>query len=171
MALIVLALIVVPLVEIYVLLQVGHLIGPLPTLALLIADSLLGAWLVRREGARAWSALTAALTAGRIPAREVADGALVLFGGALLLTPGFATDVVGVLCLLPPTRALLRRALLAFVARRAAGGRVRRPPTLRVRAERVRSERMPSSSQDGPDGGSHPIIEGDPIGRSESPRP
>ena len=131
---------VVPIVELYVLIQVGQTIGALPTLALLVVDSLLGAWLLRREGAKAWSAFRRALDERRVPAREVADGALVLFGGALLLTPGFLSDILGLLCILPPTRAGLRRVLTTFVARRlgvvglaagaagAAGSAARRRP-------------------------------------------
>ena len=108
----------VPAAEIYVLVQVGQAIGALPTVLLLVADALVGAWLSRREGRRAWRALQEAIAAHRVPAKEVADGALVVLGGAFLLTPGFLTDVIGVLCLFPPTRALLRRALSRVVARR-----------------------------------------------------
>ena len=107
--LLLLALVVVPIVELYVIVQVGQGIGILPTLALLVVMSLLGGYLLRREGTRTWLALREALQAGRLPAREVADGALVIVGGALLLTPGFATDLFGLLCILPPTRAVLRR--------------------------------------------------------------
>jgi UPF0716 protein FxsA len=74
-----------------------------------------GTWLFRREGRRAWAALREAIAAGRVPAKEVADGALVVVGGAFLLSPGFVTDVVGLLCVLPPTRAFLRRALTGVV--------------------------------------------------------
>lgn len=121
------AFVVVPIAELYVLIQVGQVLGVLPTLALLVADSALGAYLLRREGAKAWRALRAALADRRIPGREVADGALVVFGGALLLTPGFLTDVLGLLCILPPSRAVLRRALTGVVSARlglagAAGG-------------------------------------------------
>lgn len=136
--LLVVAFIVVPLVEIYVLIQVGQLIGVLPTVLLLVADSVLGAVLVRREGRRTWTAFRAALSAGRVPAKEVADGALVIFGGALLLTPGFTTDVLGLLCILTPTRAFLRRRLTGVVTRRLGGsgvaglGRRRRPPAYGV---------------------------------------
>jgi UPF0716 protein FxsA len=115
------AFIVVPAVEIYVLIQVGQLIGVVPTVLLLIADAILGTWLFKREGRKAWRALTEAIAARRVPAKEVADGALVVLGGAFLLTPGFVTDVVGVLCLLPPTRALLRRALTGVVSARLLG--------------------------------------------------
>ena len=117
-ALLVVALVVVPLVEIYLLVQVGQVLGALPTVLLLLAMSLLGGYLLRREGARTWRAFRTALQSGRMPAREVADGALVIFGGALLLTPGFATDALGLFCVLPPTRAVLRRVLTGLVAKR-----------------------------------------------------
>ena len=108
----------VPAIEIYVLVQVGQAIGALPTVALLLLDGVAGAALARSQGRRAWVALTQALAEHRVPAKEVADGALVVLGGALLLTPGFVTDVFGVLCLLPPTRAVLRRLVTGAVATR-----------------------------------------------------
>lgn len=117
-ALLVVLLVVVPLAELYVLIQVGHVLGAPLTILLLLLDSALGAWLLRREGRRTWAAFRTATTQGAVPTREVADGALVLLGGALMLTPGFVTDVVGVLCVLPPTRALLRRRLVAYAGRR-----------------------------------------------------
>ncbi len=117
--LLVLAFLVVPVVEIYVIVQVGQEIGALPTVALLLFESALGAWIVRREGARAWAALRGALRAGQLPSRELADAALVLVGGTLLLTPGFVTDVVGFFFLLPLSRPLARRMLVGFLARRA----------------------------------------------------
>ena len=125
--LLLLVFIVVPVLELYVLIQVGQAIGALPTVLLLLADAFLGTWLFKREGRKAWAALTTALQEHRVPSREVADGALVVIGGAFLITPGFLTDVVGVLCLLPPTRALLRRLLTRVVAvRLLAPGSVRR---------------------------------------------
>ena len=117
-ALLIVALIVVPIAELYVLISVGHAIGVLPTIALLLLDSVVGASLLRREGRRTWQAFRLALAERRVPAREVADGALVLFGGALLITPGFISDVVGLLCLLPPGRRVLRRLLVGSMARR-----------------------------------------------------
>ena len=123
-ALLVAALVIVPIVEIWVLLQVGQLLGVLQTVVLLVVMSLLGAYLLRREGARTWRAFRTALGSGRLPAAEVADGALVILGGALLLTPGFATDAFGLLCVLPPTRAVLRRLLTRQVARRLTVGSV-----------------------------------------------
>jgi len=112
------ALLVVPLIEIYVIVQVGQAIGGWWTLLLLIAESALGAWLVKREGKRAWRALKAALESGKMPGRELADGALLLIGGTLLLTPGFVTDVFGFFCVLPFTRPIARRLLAAFVTNR-----------------------------------------------------
>ncbi|MGQ0843640.1 MAG: FxsA family protein [Sporichthyaceae bacterium] len=112
------ALLVVPFLELYFIIQVGREIGVLPTIALLILDSVLGAWLVRREGRRAWQALNQSFGAGKVPTRELVDGALILIGGTLLLTPGFATDIVGFFLLLPFTRPLARRALVGFASRR-----------------------------------------------------
>jgi UPF0716 protein FxsA len=110
--LLVLIFIVVPIAEIYVLLQIGHAIGFLPTIALLILDSVLGSWLMRSQGRAAWLRFNRALAEGRVPGREVIDGVLVIFGGALLLTPGFLTDILGLVLLLPPTRAIVRQVLV-----------------------------------------------------------
>lgn len=112
--------IVVPLVELYVLLQVGQEIGALNTIALLILDSMLGAWLLRSQGRTVWRRFNDTLRAGRPPAREVLDGVLVIFGGALLLTPGFVTDIFGILLLVPPSRAVIRRMLTRVLATRVA---------------------------------------------------
>ncbi|WP_113702497.1 FxsA family protein [Nonomuraea lactucae] len=113
-----LAFLIVPVLEIWLLIQVGSVIGGWQTVALLIADSLLGAWLVRREGRRAWRALQEALQSGRMPDRELGDAALILVGGALLVTPGFFTDLAGFLCVLPFTRPLMRRLGAWFFERR-----------------------------------------------------
>jgi UPF0716 protein FxsA len=117
--------IVVPIVELYVILQVGQAIGVLPTIAILVADSVLGSVLMRSQGRAVWRRFNEALAAGRPPAREVLDGALVIFGGALLLTPGFVTDVTGVLLLLPPTRAVVRGVLVRRLGGRVVAGVVR----------------------------------------------
>ena len=106
------AFIIVPIIEIYTLIRVGQWIGLWPTIVLLLLDGFAGAWLFKREGRRTWTAFNDALRAGRFPGKEVGDGALVLVGGTLLLTPGFVTDVVGAFFLLPPTRALARRLLM-----------------------------------------------------------
>src|SRR5215216_3693379 len=110
--------IAVPIAELAVIIQVGQAIGVWWTIAILIADSVLGSMLMRSQGRAVWRRFNATLQAGRAPAREVADGVLVIFGGALLLTPGFLTDVVGLLFLLPPTRAAIRRLFLRAAMRR-----------------------------------------------------
>jgi len=107
-----------PLAELYVILKVGDWLGALPTVALLAADSLLGAALLRSQGRSVWRRFRAAVAAGRMPHREVQEGVMVIFGGAFLVTPGFITDIVGLLLLLPPTRELLRRAGLRWLRRR-----------------------------------------------------
>jgi UPF0716 protein FxsA len=117
-----LLLLVVPVLEIAAIVAVGQVIGGWQTLLLLLLESLLGAWLVRREGSRAWTALTTALNTGRMPSRELADAALVLVGGTLLLTPGFITDVAGFFFILPLTRPLARGILETVVSRRLLGG-------------------------------------------------
>jgi UPF0716 protein FxsA len=118
--------VVVPLAEIYAVIRVGQWIGAWWTVLLLIADSLVGAWLVKQEGRRTWRALVRKLERAGVPGRELADGALVLIGGTLLLTPGFITDVLGFALVLPVTRPLFRRALTAYATSRvtvmAAGG-------------------------------------------------
>ena len=122
LTILVVALLVVPTLEIAVIIGVGRSIGGWPTLALLLVESALGAVLIRREGARAWHALQVALSSGRMPAGELSDAALVLVGGTLLLTPGFLTDLVGFFFVLPITRPLARRALARVIERRLLGG-------------------------------------------------
>src|SRR3954470_2394501 len=107
-----LLLIVVPIAEIAVIIQVGEWIGVWWTIALLLADALLGSLLLRTQGRAVWRRFSVAVSEGRIPHREVLDGVLVIFGAALMLAPGFITDVIGALFLLPPTRALMRRLLV-----------------------------------------------------------
>jgi UPF0716 protein FxsA len=110
--------IVVPIAELAILIQVGQAIGIWWTIALLVADSVLGSMLMRSQGRAAWRRFGEATRSGRVPAREVLDGVLVIFGGALLLTPGFISDVLGLLLLLPPTRAVVRRVLVRRLAHR-----------------------------------------------------
>ena len=112
------AFILVPLAELAVIIAVGDFLGLLPTLALLLVVSVVGAWLAKREGLAAWRRFQLALSDGRVPTVEVADGAMILLAGALLLTPGFLSDVVGILLLLPPTRAMARRLAPRLAARR-----------------------------------------------------
>jgi len=110
--------IVVPIVEIYVIIQIGSLIGVWPTVALLIADAVLGSMLLRHQGRGAWRRFNAALAERRFPGREVADGLLIAVGGTLLLTPGFVTDIFGAILLIAPTRAIVRRLMRGYVGRR-----------------------------------------------------
>jgi UPF0716 protein FxsA len=119
MPILLLLFIALPIAELYVIIQIGGAIGVLPTLAILVADSVIGAALARSQSRAAWERFNRALAEGRVPGREVFDGAMIILGGALLLTPGFITDVFGLLLLLPPTRALLRRFLSRTVAKRA----------------------------------------------------
>jgi UPF0716 protein FxsA len=118
--LLVLLFIIVPIAELYVIIQVGGLIGVGPTLLLLLVDAILGSWLLKREGRAAWRRFNQALAEKRIPGKEVADGFLIILGGALLIAPGFITDIFGILFLLPPTRAVARRILRRFTVGRVA---------------------------------------------------
>src|SRR5919106_4562014 len=123
MPLLILALfIAVPIAELYVIIELGGAIGVLPTLALLVADSILGAVLLRSQGLAAWGRFNRALAEGRMPGREVFDGAMIIVGGALLLTPGFITDAFGLVLLIPPTRALMRRFAGSMARRRMRVG-------------------------------------------------
>ena len=110
--------IIVPLTELYVILKVGDAIGVPLTILLLAADSLLGSLLLRSQGRAVWRRFNEALAAGRMPQREIQDGVAVIFGGAFLITPGFLTDIVGLLLLLPPTRAVILRLAARRIAKR-----------------------------------------------------
>ena len=125
--------VVLPVVEIYVLIRIGQVIGAWWTVLLLLADGVFGSWLMKREGSRTWRALREALERGRMPARELADGALVLVGGTLLVTPGFVSDVAGLFLVLPFTRPLARAALTRFLTRRILAGSVGTDPRARQR--------------------------------------
>ena len=115
--------IVVPLAELYVILKVADTVLGWPlTIALLAADSLLGAWLLRSQGRAVWRRFNDAIRAGRVPHSEVIDGVLIIFGGAFLITPGFITDVIGLILLLPPTRSLVRRIARRSIERRTVVG-------------------------------------------------
>jgi UPF0716 protein FxsA len=124
--------IVLPIAEIALLVQVGQGIGLPLTIALLIADSIIGSLLLRSQGRAVWRRFQATMQAGRMPHREVQDGVLVIFGGALLITPGFLTDILGLLLLIPPTRAVVRRFTMRALTRRA----VRRVSDRPARQER-----------------------------------
>ena len=111
---------VLPIAELYVIIQVGQAIGIVPTLLLLILDGIAGAALARWQGRAAWERFNRALTAGRVPAKETFDGAMIILGGALLLAPGFITDFIGFALLIPPTRALLRGVVARLARRRVS---------------------------------------------------
>ena len=130
--------VVVPMAELAVLIQIGQAIGVWWTVALLVVDAVVGSMLARSQGRAVWRRFNEALRSGRAPAREVMDGALVVFGGALLLTPGFLSDILGAFLLVPPTRALVRAALVrrfagrmvaSMAAPRPEGPRGRRSPS------------------------------------------
>jgi UPF0716 protein FxsA len=144
--------IIVPLAELYVIIQVGGAIGLIPTLVLLLADALLGSMLLRHQGRAAWVRFNRALAENRLPHKEVFDGVLIIFGGALLITPGFITDIFGLILLIPPTRAIVRGITSRIVRRRMAAGatiwtvgRTQRPPGQR-----------PAPGGPGPGGGPPP---------------
>ena len=117
-------LLVVPLVELAIIVQTAEVIGVPSTIGLLLLMSIVGAWLLKHQGLATWRRLQETMGRGEVPARELADGAMILFGGALLLAPGFLTDVVGMVLLLPPSRAAVKgafRRLLGRWARRRFG--------------------------------------------------
>ena len=118
LALLVVLLVAVPVAEIYLLVQLGQRIGGPLTVLLLVVEALVGAWLVRREGGRAWRALDGGFRSGRVPTGELADAALVLVGGVLLMLPGLLSDVLGLFFLVPFTRPFARKLVGFFVARR-----------------------------------------------------
>ena len=158
----------VPLLELYVLIQVGQVIGAWWTIALLVLASVLGAVIVRREGSRAWRALVEALGQGRMPHRELADGALVLIGGTLLLTPGFTTDVVGALLVLPVTRPLFRGLLARAVASRMLGPGMPGGPSGGPFAGPFGPRSGPSRPGDA--GRPGPVVRGDVVDPDEGPQ-
>lgn len=116
--LLVLLFVVMPILEIYVVIQVGQAVGVGWTILLIIAAAVLGSWLIKHEGARTWTAMRETLGAGRMPTKELADGALILIGGTLMVAPGFVTDAFGVLFVLPVTRPLFRKVLAGAIGSR-----------------------------------------------------
>ena len=118
MVLLAVLLIAIPILEVWLLVQVGQQLGLLPTVLILIAEAILGVLLMRHEGARAWKALNDAFTQGKVPTGELADAALILVGGVLLMLPGFLTDIIGFIFLLRWTRPVARKIIAFFVARR-----------------------------------------------------
>ena len=117
-----LLLVVAPLVELYVIIQVAQVIGPWQTIALLVVESLIGAWLLKRQGLSVLQRVSVAVEEGRVPSRELVDGLLLLVAGALMLAPGFVGDLIGWLLLLPPTRAVIRVPIMRRFARGGFAG-------------------------------------------------
>ena len=107
-----------PILEVWLLIQVGQAIGALPTILLLVVIAGLGGWLMQHQGSRAWQALNDAYTKGRVPTGHLADAVLILVGGLLLILPGFVTDAIGFVFVLPWTRPYARKMIAFFVARR-----------------------------------------------------
>jgi UPF0716 protein FxsA len=141
--------IVVPIAELFVIVRVAGVIGVVETIGLLILVSVLGTWLLKQQGMAAWRRLRVTLEQGRMPTDEISDGAMIMFGGALLLTPGFITDVLGLLLLFPPSRAAVKRAARGSM-RRWVGKRsgMRGVYDARVvRVERDPTQTPPSSSR------------------------
>jgi UPF0716 protein FxsA len=115
---------VVPIIEIYLIIKTGQVIGPLPTVLLLLAISFAGSWLVRSQGFQTVRSIQSELASGRLPAAQLMDGAMVLVGGVLLLTPGFFTDLLALFLLIPFTREIVNRQVGAWLQRRLAAGTI-----------------------------------------------
>jgi UPF0716 protein FxsA len=115
---------IIPVIEVYLLIKVGSLIGAVPTVALLLAISMAGAWLVRHQGFEIMRRIQNELAQGRLPAAELLDGAMVLVGGVLLLTPGFFTDFLGLFFLIPFTRAIIKQFVRLWLQRRLSRGTI-----------------------------------------------
>ena len=113
---------VVPVLELYLLIKVGRVIGAWETVAVLLAISFAGAWLVRHQGFSILARIQGELAEGRVPAAELLDGMLILAGGILLLTPGFLTDLLGIFFLLPAGRVILKQYLRKWMERRVQSG-------------------------------------------------
>jgi len=115
---------VVPLVELYLLIAIGRMLGPVPTIGLVLLTGALGAWFARLEGARVIQRWQEAMARQELPKDGVIDGLLIFIGGLLLITPGVLTDIAGLLMVMPPTRRVIARMVRAWFARQIATGRV-----------------------------------------------
>ncbi len=115
---------IIPVIEIWLLIKVGNVIGPLQTLGALMVFSLIGVWLAKSQGFRIITAIRDELAVGRMPAAHFLDGVLILFGGILLIVPGFLTDFIGLFFLVPATRQLFKRWLRSLLERKLRNGNV-----------------------------------------------
>jgi len=150
----------VPIIEVWLMVSVGQRIGALPTIVILIAEVFIGAWLVRRAGAKAWAALNKALESGKLPGGEVLDAVMIMVGGFLVMLPGFFTDIFGLIFLLPFTRPIARGLLGLFIARRVARSGMS-IDVMRARVERdtvIRGETVPDDPAQPPRQPSDPTI-------------
>jgi UPF0716 protein FxsA len=109
--------ILLPAIELVLLIEIGQFIGTLPTLALIIFSGVLGAFLAKRQGIQVLTRMRTELQAGQLPADSIFDGVIVLVAGALLMTPGILTDTLGFLCLVPPTRRMIKRVIWSRIER------------------------------------------------------
>ena len=115
---------IVPIIEIYLIIKTGQVFGPLPTVFLLLAISFAGSWLVRSQGFQTMRNIQSELASGRLPAAQLMDGAMVLVGGVLLLTPGFFTDLLALFFLIPFTREFIKQMVGTWLQRRLARGTI-----------------------------------------------
>ncbi len=157
--------VLVPVIEVWLLVSVGQRIGALPTLGILIVQAILGGWLMRREGAKAWRALNESINSGRLPGGELLDPVLIVVGGVLVMLPGFFTDIFGLIFLLPFTRPLARGLLQLFIARRAARSgidlqvmRVKMEGDTVIRGETVPDQPAPDHTANPPRPASDPTV-------------
>ena len=116
--------ILVPLVELYLLIEIGRLIGTLSTIAIIVFTGILGAFLARRQGISVLYQIRFELSNGRLPTSQFVDGLIILLAGAVLLTPGIITDILGFLCLIPASRKIIKRMLWRWFERTVHKGRV-----------------------------------------------
>ncbi len=149
----------IPLLELVILIQLGKVVGLLPTVALVFATGIVGAALARHEGLRTLRAFRGELAAGRIPGTALMDGVSILVGGALLLTPGLLTDVFGFTLILPPTRRILQRRIGARIRKGIEDGSVRF------------AVYTPGPFQQAPDEWQEPLDRGPPPAGSPGPPP
>ena len=117
--------ILVPLVELFLLIEIGRLIGTLSTLTIIVCTGILGAFLARRQGIGVLHQMRTEIANGRLPAAQLADGVIILLAGAVLITPGLLTDALGFLCLIPASRKIIKKMLWRWLENAVHDGRIR----------------------------------------------